>query len=154
MLNMLVGQFLGSAAGADVLGQLKNKGLDGPAAQAAVTATAEGAMQHLAVQGGGSRGAAGLAGALGGAGGGLGALAGGLLGGGAAPAGGGGATVSAIAAPVVQFVAQKTGLSPSVATMVVNTALPKLMELIQSHGAAKPPPAAGPAVTGGVELPF
>lgn len=147
MLNVLVGQFLGSPAGSDVLGQLKSKGLDGPAAQAAVTATAEGAMQQLGLHGGGTTVVTGL---LGGAGG-LGALTGGLLSGGAAPAASGVGTVGAMAAPVAHFVAQKTGLSPSVATMVVNLALPRLMQLIQSHGATTALPPAGAAMPGGVE---
>jgi hypothetical protein len=133
MLDAIVNQFLKSDAGSEVLGQLKGKGLELPEAQAAVTATAEGAMQQL----GGQGGLAGLASAVGGAGG-LGGLVGGLLGGGSAPSATGG-LVSSLAAPISQFVAQKTGLSPEIAAMVVNVALPKLMALIQGQGVAALP---------------
>jgi hypothetical protein len=163
VLEQLVGQFVQSGAGKDILAQLGQQGLEAPQAQAALTATAEGVMQHGA-------GAGGLAGMLGGlmggdssAAGGLGGLGalGGLVGmlGGSAPAGSGapaGGGLAAMAAPVAQFVAQKTGLSPAIAQMVVSVALPKVIEMFTgAHAAAASgqpaAPGAAPAAGGMLE---
>lgn len=147
MIEALVGQFLQSGAGTDVMNQLKSHGLEAPQAQAAVQATAEGAAQQLGGAGGGGLGelAAGLLGGASG-GGGLGGLAAGLMGGGGVPAGGTGG-IAALAGPIAQFVAQKTGLSPAIATTVVNVALPKLLEMMKGAGGATVP-AAGSGIAG------
>lgn len=96
----VVTQFLGSTAASDAVSALTGQGLSQPQATAALSSTAEGAMQALGGAGGGDGGglggllggggAAALGGLLGGRGGGLGGVLGGLLGGGnSAPAGGG-----------------------------------------------------------------
>lgn len=145
MIEALVGQFLQSGAGNDVINQLKSHGLAAPQAQAAVQATAEGAAQQLGGAGGGLGDMA--AGLLGGAGGGgLGGLAAGLMGSGGAAASGAG-NIAALAGPIAQFVAQKTGLSPAIAATVVNVALPKLLEMIKGTGAAAVP-TAGNSIAG------
>ncbi len=153
MFDQLVGQFLQSGAGKDVLTQLGQKGIEGPAAQAALTATAEGAAQ----QAGGAGGIAGLLGGLvGGSGGGAAGAVAGLLGGSGAAAapGAGGGMLAAMTGPVAQFVAQKTGLAPAMAQTVVGIALPKLLELIQGQGAsaAQAPTAQAPAQGGAGDL--
>jgi hypothetical protein len=118
MLEMLVGQFMKSANGAELLGHLQKQGLTQDQAQNAVGATAEGAMQQLGgSQGGGLGGIAGM-------------LAGGLGGGqpnGQLP------SLSAMTQPVAAFVSKKTGLQPAIAAMVVNAALPKLLELLKGR---------------------
>ncbi len=120
-MDQLVGQFLQSGAGADILKQLQGQGLDANQAKSAVTATADGAMQQLQQ----------------GSGGGLAGLAGNLLGGQA-----GGMNLASFAGPISQFVAAKTGLSPAIANTVVSLVLPKLSELIAGQ-AAKPAAQAG-----------
>ena len=146
MLDILVGQFLKSSDGSGLLKDLQAKGLTEGQATQAVTATAEGAV----AQGDGAAaapsafgGLGSLMGMLGGGGpsagpeaGGLGALMGMLGGAPAAPAAaaGGAAPVN----PIAQLVAQKTGLSPAIAQMVVAAALPKLLALL---GGAQAPAA-------------
>ncbi len=129
MLDQLVGPFLQSGAGAELLKNLQSQGLTPDQATTAVNATAEGTMQQAA-GGGGS----------------LASLAGGLLGGAS-----GGGPINSMIAPVAQFVAQKTGLAPGIATMVVTAALPKLLSLINGKAGA---PGAGaeakPAIIGAV----
>lgn len=140
MFDAIVGEFMKSGTGAELLGQLAKQGVAAPQAQAAVTATAEGAMNQL----GGAGGVAEFVQkSLGGAGG-LGGLVGGLLGGGAPASAGVPAALSSLVGPVAQFVAQKTGLSADIATMVVNAALPKLMSMLQGSL-----PAGAAAVLGG-----
>ncbi|MBX7113218.1 MAG: hypothetical protein K1X64_02700 [Myxococcaceae bacterium] len=141
MIEALVNQFLQSGAGADVMNQLKSHGLEAPQAQAAVQATAEGAAQQLGGAGGGGLGelAAGLLGGASG-GGGLGGLAAGLMGGASTTAASAG-NLAALAGPIAQFVAQKTGLAPAIASTVVNVALPKLLEMMKGAGGAALPPA-------------
>jgi hypothetical protein len=173
MLNELVGQYLQSADGSDLLKNLQAQGLSAQQATHAVSATAEGAIEH-GTGGAGLAGMdlAGLAGSLlggaGGGGGGLGALVG-MLGGGGAPAAGssaptgageglggllggllsgGGANqgpLGAMVAPISQIVAQKTGLAPAMASMVVSAVLPKILALFSGAGATpgQPAPAAG-----------
>lgn len=121
MVEELVAQFMKSGAGADLLAQLGQKGIDAGKAQSAVAATAQGAVEQLGQQAGGLGSLAGL-----------GQLASGLLGGtGGAPNGG---ALQSLVQPVSAFVASKTGLQPAMATMIVSAALPKLMELIQGKG--------------------
>lgn len=180
MLNELVGQFLKTSDGSGLLQDLVSKGLTEHQVTQAVTATAEGAVEHGGAAGldlgslaggllgsgglgglagmlGGSGGAAGAGGGLGGvlgsmlggsgtagAGGGLGGMLGGMLGGAATPAAGGAGSLAALVAPISQFVAQKTGLAPAMAQMVVSTALPKLLALFSGAGGA----AAGAAPAG------
>jgi hypothetical protein len=136
MVSELVGQFLKSSDGSGLLQDLVSKGLSAQQATQAVTATAEGAVEH---GGGAGLDLAGLAGGLlGGAGGsgGLGGLLGGMLGGGAGGGAGGTSAaagpLAALISPVSQFVAQKTGLAPAMAEMVVSAALPKLLALLTS----------------------
>lgn len=126
MIEHLVGQFLNSGEGQGVLAQLKQQGVDGPQAQQAVFATAEGAMQQVSQGGGG-----GLSGML------------------SAVTGGGGGQSSGMATKVTQFVAQKTGLSPAIAQTVVSAVLPKLLELVQKNTvpASKP---SGAGLLGGL----
>lgn len=125
MLDAIVNHFLQSKEGGDILAQLKTHGLDRTRAAAAVHATAEGAMEQL--------GAGGIAGVLGGEGG-LEALAAGVMGN---PSGAAGGTAGDLAAPVAHFVAQKLGLSPTVARTVVDIVLPRVLALL--------PPKGGPA---------
>lgn len=148
MLEGLVGQFMQSGAGAQVLKELQGKGLSPQEASSAVSATADGAALQL----GTSSGLGAIAGALGGAaGGGLGGL-GGLLGGATTPAApapgapGAGGPLAAMVGPVAQFVSQKTGLPLATAQTVVAVALPKLLELL------KPKADAGGAAGGGGAL--
>jgi hypothetical protein len=150
MLSELVGQFMKTSEGGALMQQLLSNGLSEQQATHAVTATAEGVTQATGAAGGGLD-LGSLAGSLlggGAAGGGLGALAG-MLGGGApaAPAAEGAAQnpLAGLIAPVAEFVAQKTGLAPAMAQMVVSAALPKLMALI-TGGAATP--GAAPSVGG------
>jgi hypothetical protein len=126
MIDQIVGQFLNSGEGKGVLDQLKQQGVDGPQAQQAVSATAEGAMQQVSAGGGG-----GLAGMLSGL------------------TGGGGGQSAGMASQVTQFVAQKTGLSPAIAQTVVSAVLPKLLELFQKNTvpASKP---SGAGLLGGL----
>lgn len=133
MIEQLVGQFMQSGAGTDVISQLTSKGLDAGQAKGAIAATAEGVMEQM----GGSAG--GLGAMLGGAG--LGGMSGDLAGGAGAGALGG------LIQPVSNFVAAKTGLAPAMATMVVTVALPKVLELIQGKlGSAD----SGASATGGL----
>lgn len=120
MLEQIVGQLLQSGAGAELLKTVQSQGLSADQATAALSATAEGALE----QGGG------LGGLLSGAGGGdLASMAAGFLGGGsAAPAGG---SLAQFAPTIASFVAQKTGLAPAMAQTVVSLALPKIEELIK-----------------------
>ncbi|MFN0062153.1 MAG: hypothetical protein ACKVPX_06530 [Myxococcaceae bacterium] len=128
MIETIVKQFLSSGAGGDILKQLQGQGLDTTKATSAVSATAEGAMAQL----GGAGGIAGMAaGALG-------------IGGGS----GGAPNLSAMIAPVAQFVAQKTGISPAIAQTVVNAVLPKIIGLLP--GAAGAPPQAESGGLGGM----
>lgn len=139
MLDQIVGPFLQSGAGSELLKNLQGQGLTADQASSAVTATAEGAMAQTTATGGGLGGIASLAGGmLGGAGGGLAGLMG----------GGGASPINAMIAPVAGFVAQKTGLAPQVATMVVSAALPKLLSLLKGDSGATP--AEGAADKGGI----
>lgn len=168
MMNELVGQFLQSGTGADLVKELVSKGLSSQQVTHAVTATAEGALEHGASLTGqqGSLDIAGLAGSLMGggngggvlgalsgmmggsggaaapaAGGGLGSILGGLMGGGtAAPTGN---ALGGLVAPIATLVAQKTGLDPAMAQMVVSVALPKVMAMLSGGAAAPSAPAAG-----------
>jgi len=138
MLNELVGQFLSSSDGTDLLKNLEAQGVSAPQATQAVTATAEGAMEHASA---GGLDLASLAGGLVGGGGGLGAL-GGMLGG---LGGGAAAPLAGLVAPISQFVAQKTGLAPAMAQTIVAAALPKLVAMLTGKSAdgAAPAPTAG-----------
>lgn len=136
MIEGLVGQFLGSSQGANILSQLGAQGLTKEKAQEAVEATAEGAVKNASVAGldlssliGGTGGLGGIAGKVGG-------MLGGLLHGSPAATPGTPATGSPLAAltgPVSEFVAKKTGLAPTMAQSVVNVVLPKILELVQKH---------------------
>lgn len=130
MMTEMIGELLKSGAGAELLSAVQGHGLNPDQAKAAVTATAEGLAQHTE-----GAGAAGLLSGLLGSGGGGGLAQGltGLLGGGSAPASG----LSALAAPIANVVAQKTGLDANVALAVVNTVLPKLLALV-SGGTQQP----------------
>lgn len=141
MLEMLVGQFMKSANGGELLGQLQKQGLSAGQAESAVSATAEGAMQQM----GGTENPAGAAAALGGGnlGGALGGMLGGLGAGGAQAPG-----LGAMTQPVAAFVAKKTGLQPAVAAMVVSAALPKLLEMIKGKPAQGAQPNAGGGIAG------
>lgn len=124
MLDQLVGQLLQSGTGAELMKTVQAQGLSADQAKAALTATAEGAIE----QGGG------IGGLLGGAGGGgLASMAAGLLGGSNAPAAGG--SLAQLAPTIASFVAQKTGLAPAVAQTIVSLALPKIEELIKGGAA-------------------
>ena len=176
MLNELVGRYLNSADGSDLLKNLTAKGLTEQQATQAVTATAEGAVEQggaggagapdLASLAGGLLGGGGL-GALGGlfggaptapgasAGGGMAGMLGGLMGGNTeAPASPGTSAnpLAALIAPISQVVAQKTGLAPALAQMVVTAALPKLLALFTGAPAAGAKPDAAPAATGPADL--
>ena len=129
MLQQLVTQFIASGAANDTIAQVTQQtDLDENQAREAVQATAEGTAEAA-----GDGGLADVAGSLLG-GGGLGGLAGSLLGG--QPAGGqtGGAVPPQLAQTVTRLVAQKTGLSPAVAGVVVSLALPKILELFSPDG--------------------
>lgn len=121
MFDGLVDQLLKSGAGAELLQTIQAQGLTAPQAMGAVTATAEGAAQHMGSSGG-------LAGALGGllGGGGLGALLGN-----SAPAGG---SLGGFAPAIAGFVAEKTGLAPAMAQTVVSLVLPKIEAMISGAG--------------------
>jgi len=151
MLNELVGQFLKTTDGGGLLKDLQAKGMTEQQATQGITATAEGAMSQPAADGAG----AGLGGALGGM---VGALGGGglagMLGGSPAPARGDAAPGATPAAapggpsPLAQFVAQKTGLAPAMAEMVVAAVLPRIKGMLTgapAPGAAGEAPAADPA---------
>lgn len=128
MIEQLVGQFLGSADGKNALSELVGHGLDQQQATSAVTATAQGLASQLGGDGGNPLAAIG--GLLGGSGGGnpLAAL-GGLFSGNDA---GGGAPLNALAAPIANFVSEKTGLAPQLAQTVVSVVLPKVLAYFQS----------------------
>lgn len=151
MLEQLVGPFLQSGEGASLLKELQGQGLSPQQATAAVTATAEGASAQAAQGGMASLGGllGGLAGGAPGGGPSLGGLAG-MLGGAAtpaaAPAPGQPGAPNPLVALIAPVVAQKTGLSPAVAQVVVTLALPKLMSLLSG---AQAPGAAGAAPTAG-----
>ncbi len=130
MFDAIVGQFLQSGTGADLLQQLKSKGLTPDKATEVVQATAEGATEQLS--------GGGIGGLLGGLGG-LGGLAAQALGGGS-----GGPDLASLVGPVASFVAQKTGIKPELAASVVSMVLPKLMELVKGGGAS-----AGKSESGG-----
>ncbi len=130
MLDGIVGQLLQSGAGAELLKTVQSHGLSAEQATKALTATAEGAMQHAGAAEGGLAGA--LGGMLGGGGaGGLASMAVGLFGGAAAPAPTT-SSLSAFAPMIAHFVAQKTGLAPAMAQTVVTVALPKIEELVRT----------------------
>lgn len=140
MIEELVGEFLKSSDGKGVLAQLKQQGLEGPKALEAMNATAEGAMQQLGGGGGGGLAAAASsllggsgAGGLPGVAGSLGGSLGGASSGAGIATGATGATggLAAIAGPIAQFVAQKTGLQPALAHTVVSAALPKLLDVLK-----------------------
>lgn len=136
MINELLQNVLKSGAGAELLKQVQEKGLSADQATSALKATAEGVMEQ-----GGAGGLASLAsGMLGG--GGLASMAGGLLGGG--PANAGPSSLTAMVPGIAQFVAQKTGLDPAMASTVVTMALPKVIELVKSHMGASGADAAKP----------
>lgn len=131
MLQQLVTQFIASGAANDTIAQVTQQtDLDENQAREAVQATAEGTAEAA-----GDGGLADIAGSLLG-GGGLGGLAGSLLGGGQPAAGQqtGGAVPPALAQTVTQIVAQKTGLSPAIAGVVVGLALPKILEFFSPDG--------------------
>jgi hypothetical protein len=119
MLDKLIGPFLQSAEGSELLKNIEGQGLTRDQASAAVNATAEGVSQQQ-----------------GGAQGGIGALAGGALGGGAL--GGAGSGGGGMVNKVAQFVAQKTGLDPAKAQSVVAMVLPKLLNLVKGAGKGTP----------------
>lgn len=145
LLNALVGQFLKSSEGGSLVQELKGKGLTEDQATHAVTATAEGAAQQAPGDAGGLGAVAGLLG-----GGGLGALLGGSV---AAPAPAAPAGATPAPGALVQFVAQKTGLSPAMAQVVVSTVLPKVMAMLGQPAAAPgAAPAAAPAAPAGGDL--
>lgn len=127
MLDQIVGQLLQSGTGAELMKTVQAQGLSAEQATAALSATAEGALEH-------SGGIAGLLGGGGGGGGGLASMAAGLLGGNnAAPAGG--SSLAHLAPTIASFVAQKTGLAPAMAQTIVSLALPKIEELIKGGAA-------------------
>jgi len=146
MIDMLLQQFAGSGPAKEALSDLTAQGLSEGDAKNAVAATADGAAQALAGDGGGLGGALGgllggggggglggaLGGLLGGGGGGLGGALGGLLGGGG---GGGGGDVAGIPAAVVDkiagVVAEKTGLPAMQAKLAVSVVLPKVVAFVK-----------------------
>ncbi len=153
MLNELVGQLLKSGTGEELLKSVQAHGLSADQATRAVTATAEGAMSQL---GSGSGVASAVGDLLGGGGaGGLASMAAGLLGGSPGAAATGPASSFASFAPAIaQFVSQKTGLAPALATTVVSLALPKLETLIRSQlagsGASSPDQGGASSLLGGL----
>ncbi len=129
MINELLETVLKSGAGAELLQQVQAKGLPADQAAAALKATAQGVIEQ-----GGAGGLASLATGMLGGGGGLASLAGGLLGGGSGGASSAEASsLTAMVPGIAQFVAQKTGLDPAMASAVVTMALPKIAELVKSH---------------------
>jgi hypothetical protein len=126
VLTQLAQQFLGTGAGQQAVQEVTSQTeLDPGQAREAVQATAVGAAE--AATGGGDdaqQGGGGLLGALGG--GGLGALAGAAL--------GGGNLSASLVDPVSKIVAQKTGIAPATAKMVVAIVLPKVMAYLQGGG--------------------
>lgn len=155
MLNEIVGRFLKTSEGGGLVKDLRAKGLTEQEATSAVTATAEGAMTQ-------DDPAAGDGGALGGITALLGGQGGGALGGlpGRAPAAAppaaqpGAPAPAAQISPIAQMVASKTGLTPAMAQMVVNTALPKIMGLLGLDEApAAGAPAAGAPVSADAKPP-
>lgn len=131
MWNELVGQYLESADGGELLKQLQGKGLSEQQATQAVTATAESAS--------GSPGRGMV----------LSHVTGGLLASlkgapstGAAPGGATGA-----ANTIAQVVAQRTGLTLPMAQTVVSMVLPKVMSLFSGAQASAP---RAPSALGGI----
>jgi hypothetical protein len=157
MLNELVGQYLKSTDGSGLMKELQAKGLTEQQAAHGITATAEGAINQQPEGAGGPStagalgglagmlGGGGLAGMLGGGG-----LAGMLSGGGLAGMLGGAPAAGAPAAPggvspLAQIVAQKTGLAPLMAEVVVAAVLPRLKAMLMGPPAGAPAEGAAPA---------
>jgi hypothetical protein len=139
MLDVLVGQFLKSSDGSGLLKDLQAKGLTEAQATQAVTATAEGAVaQNAAPAAPAGSGIAGLLDMLGGSVAAP-ASAGGLLG--MLGAASGPVPTAPAAAPpahpIALLVAQKTGLPPAMAQMVVAAALPRLLSLLGGAAAGQ-----------------
>src|SRR5689334_12870110 len=122
MLDQILASFTGSSEVGEIAQQLIGSGLSPAKAQDAVVATAEGTKQAV-----GAGGLPALLQMVGGGGGVMGAL-GGMLGGEAATG------TSALADKVAGFVAQRIGLDPQMAKLVVNLVLPKLLDYAKQHG--------------------
>lgn len=121
MFENIVGPWLKSPEGEQLVRDLGSQGLDSAQAERAIQATAEGVERQARTGGILSQG------------GGMGALAGGMLGG----HGEGAASVPpGLLAPIAQFVADKTGLSQPVATQVAAAILPRLLAHLHAKGAA------------------
>ncbi len=135
MLEAMLDQFMKTSDGASILQSLTSSGLSPQQAKETVTATAEG-MTAQGGQGGIDLGslATGLLGGSGG--GGLGQLAGMLGGGGEASSSASAGNLDGLVGPVAQFVAQKVGIAPAMATAAVKLVLPKLSAMLT--GAARP----------------
>jgi hypothetical protein len=145
MMEELVGQLMQSGEGAELLKTLQGHGLSADQATAALTAAAQGTAHHAAGDAGADISSivtgllGGGASTSGGLGGGLGGMLAGAL--------GGGAGTNPLTGNVAGFVAEKTGLDPAIAQLVVASALPKLMGMITNHPDAQ---TAAPAGGGGL----